>query len=148
QESRNIGLDQSQEFKTSVKRFRDETLTAMVLERPAKSVVTSDPADIMRFYRGSAGLAKFDSLLFEKKADAEALVSKVRAGGDFATEAKAAVAAGRSKSFDQGGGGTLGELQPELATSLSELKPGEVSGAIGVKQGWVVAKLLALTIPD
>jgi hypothetical protein len=148
QESRAIGLDRTPEFKTAVETFRDSTLTAMVLERPARSITTSDPADVTRFYRGAAGLAKFDSLLFERKADAEALVAKVRAGGDFVSEANASVASGRSKSFDQGGGGPLGELQPELASALSELKPGQVSGAIGVKQGWVVAKLLDFTIRD
>ena len=148
QESRNIGLDQTPDYKEAVKTFRQETLTAMLLERQAKTVTKSDPADVERFYRADAGLAKFDSLLFEKKPDADALVAKVRRGGDFSTEAKAAVAAGQSKSFDQGGGGKLGELQPEVVSALTTLEPGQVSGAIGIKQGWVVAKLVEISYPN
>ena len=148
QESRNIGLDQTPEFKGGVANFKQETLTSMLLERQAKSVTKSDPADVSRFYRADVGLAKFDSLLFEKQPDAEALVAKVRGGADFTAEAKAAVAAGKSKSFDQGGGGKLDTMQPELVGALTAQKPGQVTGAIAIKQGWVVARLVELTYPD
>jgi hypothetical protein len=148
QESRNIGLDQTPEYKEAVATFKQETLTAMLLERQAKSVEKSDPADVQRFYRAEAGLARFDSLLFSKQAEADAFVAKVKRGGDFATEAKAAVSQGQSKSFDQGGGGKLGTLQPEIVAALTALAPGQVSGAIAIKAGWVVAKLLELTYPN
>lgn len=148
QESRNIGLDQTPGYKEAVRKFKQDTLTAMLLERQAKRVTKSDPVDVERFYRADAGLARFDSLLFEKKPDAEGFVTKVKRGGDFATDAKAAVAAGLSKSFDQGGGGKLAEMQPEIVAALTALTPGQVSGAIAIKPGWVVAKLVEITYPN
>ena len=148
QEARNIGLDQTPEFKAAIKTFRQEALAASLLERPAKTVTKSDPADVERIYRSTTGLAKFDSLLFEKRSDADALVAKVRAGGDFAAGAKAAVAAGQSKSFDQGGGAKLSELQPEVVNALTALKPGQVSGAIAVNRGWIVVKLAEISVPN
>jgi parvulin-like peptidyl-prolyl isomerase len=147
-EARNIGLDQTPEFKAMLASFRQETLAKTLLERPAKTVTKSDPADVLRIYRASVGAAKFDSLLFEKKPDAEALVAAVRAGADFATAARAAVGAGRSKSFDEGGGAKLSELQPEVVSALTALKPGQVSGVIAVTRGWIVAKLVGISIPE
>jgi len=148
QEARNIGLDQTPEYKAAVETFRRETLATALLARPAKSVTKNDPADVERIYRANVGMARFDSLLFEKKPDAEALVAKVKAGGDFAASARAAVAAGQSKSFDEGGGAKLSELQPEVVNALTALKPGQVSGVIAVSRGWIVAKLAELSIPD
>ncbi len=148
QEARNIGLDQTAEYKEAVAKFKQETLTAMLLERQAKTITKSDPADVERFYRAEAGLARFDSLLFEKQNNAEAFVAKVKKGVDFEAEAKAAVAAGQSKSFDQGGGGKLTALQPEVVAALTALAPGQVTGAIEIKQGWVVAKLIDLKYPN
>jgi parvulin-like peptidyl-prolyl isomerase len=148
QEARNIGLDQTPEFKSMLASFKQETLAKTLLERPAKTVTKSDPADVLRIYRASVGVVKFDSLLFEKKADAEALVAAVRTGADFATTARAAVGAGRSKAFDQGGGAKLGELQPEVVSALTALKPGQVSGVIALTKGWIVAKLVEISIPE
>ena len=148
QEARNIGLDKTPEFKAAVTTFREETLATTLLAQPAKSVTTSDPVDVARIYRVSVGMAKFDSLLFERKPDAEALVAKVRAGGDFAAVARAAVAAGQSKSFDQGGGAKLSELQPDVVNAITALKPGQVSDVIAVDRGWIVAKLAELSVPD
>jgi parvulin-like peptidyl-prolyl isomerase len=148
QEARNIGLDKTPEFAASVKTFRQDTLAATLLEKPAATVTKNDPADVERIYRASVGLAKFDSLLFDKKPDAEAAVAKVGAGGDFAATARAAVAAGQSKSFDEGGGAKLSELQPEVVNALVALKPGQMSGVIAVQRGWIVVKLVELSIPD
>jgi parvulin-like peptidyl-prolyl isomerase len=148
QEARNIGLDETAEFKAAVETFRRDSLATTLLARPAKTVTTSDPADVERIYRASVGLARFDSLLFERRPDAEAFAAKVRGGGDFAAGARAAVAAGLSKSFDEGGGAKLSELQPEVVTALTALKAGQVSGVIAVNRGWIVAKLAELSIPN
>lgn len=148
QEARAIGLHETPEFKASVATWRQETLAQLLLERPAKTVTKSDPKDVDRIYRQTVGLAKFDSLLFEKKADADAFAAKVAGGFDFAAAARAAVSAGQSKSFDEGGGAKLAEMQPDMVNALLALKPGQASGVIPVKSGWTVARLAGVTVPE
>lgn len=82
-------------------------------------------------------------ILVEKKEDADAIVAKLKAGGDFA-----AIAKEQSKDTGTGSnGGDLGffakgQMVKEFEDAVWALKAGEVSAPVQTQFGWHVIKLI------
>lgn len=80
-------------------------------------------------------------IVVDNKADAEAILKEIKAGGDFAAIAKV-----RSFSPDGASGGDLGyfskgEMPPEFDKVVFRLKPGQVSGVVKTDYGYHVFKV-------
>lgn len=147
QEARNIGLDELPEYKGRVERLRLDTLRGELSRRAVSGVTEGDRAEVERLFRDAVRELEIDSLLFAGADDARDFIETIGDGSDFARAAGEAVAAGRAI----GGGARsvkVSELRPEVARTLLDMKPGEVTPPLPLPGGVTVIKLLGVRYPE
>lgn len=140
---RQAGLD--------MERFRDELTRRLTVEKLIDSQVYSnmkiDPARARAYFDShrkefhSPARVRARQIVVDNRADAEAILKEIRAGGDFA-----AIARARSFSPDSASGGDLGyfsrgEMPPEFDRVVFRLRPGQVSGVVKTDYGYHIFKV-------
>jgi parvulin-like peptidyl-prolyl isomerase len=148
QEARRIGLDQLPEVKTKMETLRMGLTKSVLVQEQVRDIVAADPAEIDKRYRDNAREVKIDSLLFGKESDAQALVDKVRAGGDFKSLSATMIQAGKAKGGEGERTMKAAELLPEITQAVLAMQPGAVSAPIHLPEGFTVIKLFAVRYPE
>ena len=162
-EGMSAGLQNEPEVVEQLSLMRENLVANAELQKIEKGVTISD-ADVQKYYddhkseyetvkarhiliafKGSPAAQKGKKELTEEeaKAKADALRTKLAAGGDFAAAAKA-------ESDDSGSGanggdlGTFsrGQMVPEFEKACFELKPTEVSGIVTTTYGYHIVQVL------
>ncbi len=130
----------------AIARAADQAMQTALLQKEISPLIT-EPALKARYDRDFAGKpgeteVHARHILVTNEADAKAAIAELKAGGDFATIAKA-----RSTDPGSAEGGDLGffkqgDMVPEFAAVAFALKPGEISQTPVKSQfGWHVIKV-------
>jgi foldase protein PrsA len=127
-------------------RARAETL--VLLDEIVRRQVQVTPAELARYYSEHAQefrhgpLVRARMMLFASRANAEAVRTALRAGGDFAGLAKALSEdpATASQGGDMGWFGA-GDYAPEITAVAFKLRPGQLSGVFKGPDGWYILKV-------
>lgn len=147
QEARNIGLDTLPEFTSAVKVYEDEFLRGMLYGEHVRNIKKADKKEVDRRFRLAVKEVKVKSVLMEKEETGKRLEAEVKAGGDFDEAAKRMLAAGDAKGSMEGQYMRVESLSPEVASSISSMKKGEVSPLIRVGGHFSMVKLEDIRFP-
>lgn len=147
QEARNIGLDELPEVQSALKLFREDTLRGMLYGYHVRNIREPDKKAVEKLYRKAVKEVKVTSVLFEKEEDGKRLEAEVRAGGDFDELANRMIAAGEAKGSMEGQYLKFESLGPEVATTVSSMKKGEVSALMRIGKKFSLLKLEEIRYP-
>lgn len=141
QEARTIGLDQLDEVKKPSELFARRKMRELLLARHV-ATVTVEGAAIERLYEANRSLWRLKSIEFKERAAAEKFLKKLSAKNSFDKLFDKAVK-DKSAITDEGKQFLGAEaLHPEMLKTIDTLKPGEVSGVIDLKEGFLIVKNL------
>ncbi|MDH3868835.1 MAG: peptidyl-prolyl cis-trans isomerase [Desulfuromonadales bacterium] len=140
QEALNIGFDQTPSVQKQVEEFALKTLIKQLLARQIAGL-QPDEETVETLYRQMALEVKTVTYRFHQQHDAEALLSDLRAGGDFIELADKMVAGDKA----QGGGESeyqkLNDLLPNVARAVFDMELGEVSEVFKGTNDFLVFRL-------
>ena len=148
QEARNIGLDELPEVRSAEKTFGEDTLREMLYSYHVRNIRKPDKKEVEKRYREAVKEVKVSSVLFEKEEDGKRLEAEVRAGGDFDELAQKMIIAGEAKGSLEGKYLKFESLGPEVATTVSSMKKGEVSPLMRIGKQFSMLKLGDTRYPE
>ena len=148
QEARNIGLDELPEVRSAEKTFGEDTLREMLYSYHVRNIRKPDKKEVEKRYREAVKEVKVSSVLFEKEEDGKRLEAEVRAGGDFDELAQKMIIAGEAKGSLEGKYLKFESLGPEVATTVSSMKKGEVSPLMRIGKQFSMLKLGDTRFPE
>ncbi len=146
QTARAEGYDQREEVTKQIKRESDSIILAVMLDEKLKDTDLSDEA-LQTEYQSqlsSITLKEYNArhILVQEKAEAEAIISQLQSGSDFATLAKE-----KSTGPTAENGGDLGwfrseTMVAEFSNAMVQLNTGGITNApVETRFGWHVIKL-------
>jgi hypothetical protein len=136
----NMGLHETPEVVSLVKKFSNETIMEMLLEAQVKDI-KAQQADIDRIYQGLVKEWKIHSIMVKKKEDAEKIEAGVKEGNDFEDVVKSAVSNGPAEDGQEKFLRDK-DLTPSVAQLVSGMKIGSVSPIVPVdSKGFIIFKL-------
>ncbi len=139
-EARAMGIDEVPEVKARLDAFKETALREQLRARVA-ATAKIDAREIERRYRDATREWKVTSVLFEKEADAKALVDRVAAGASFEKLAKEAVSAKRAKGTADPEFLPDAKMLGPVRDAVRKLKVGKVSRPVKVQGGFTVVRL-------
>ncbi len=110
--------------------------------------VEPDAARVEEMFKKLVREWRLRSLLFEKKEDAEVLLTAVRAGGTFEDLAREAIAAGRAQGREDAPFVPVKDLLPQLVAATEKLAIGQLSEAIALPKGFALVRLEEARFPE
>ena len=146
-EGHDMGLDELEEIKKDVERFRESELRE-ALKREATAGLKPDPAEVEPLVKQVVREWKLRSVLFEKEEDAKGLADAVKAGKPFDELANQAIADKKADGAPAGQFFSRKAVLPEVLAVLEKLEPGAVSPPVKLKQGFTVLRLEEVRYPD
>lgn len=142
-----MGYDMDKLHKKLAERLIIDVEPQMLAEKLISKTITITDEQLKDAYADMYG-EKINArhILVKTKAEAEAVLSKIKSGADFGTLAK-------EKSLDRPSaakGGLMSPLSPrgELGKEVASLKNGEVSAIIQDRDGYHILKMEGKTLPD
>ena len=148
QEARNIGLDELPEVRSAEKAFGEDTLREMLYSYHVRNIRKPDKKEVEKRYREAVKEVKVSSVLFEQEENGKRLEAEVRAGGDFDELAQKMITAGEAKGSLEGKYLKFESLGPEVATTVSSMKKGEVSPLMRIGKQFSMLKLGDTRYPE
>ena len=148
QEARNIGLDELPEVRSAEKAFGEDTLREMLYSYHVRNIRKPDKKEVEKRYREAVKEVKVSSVLFEQEENGKRLEAEVRAGGDFDELAQKMITAGEAKGSLEGKYLKFESLGPEVATTVSSMKKGEVSPLMRIGKQFSMLKLGDIRYPE
>ena len=148
QEARNIGLDELPEVRSAEKAFGEDTLREMLYSYHVRNIRKPDKKEVEKRYREAVKEVKVSSVLFEQEENGKRLEAEVRAGGDFDELAQKMITAGEAKGSLEGKYLKFESLGPEVATTVSSMKKGEVSPLMRIGKQFSMLKLGDTRFPE
>ncbi len=140
-EARTMGIDEVPEVKARLDGFRDAALREQLRARVAGTVKV-DAKEVERRYRNATREWKVTSVLFEKEADAKALLARVAAGASFEGLAKQAVSQKKAKGTAEPEFLPDAKMVGPVRDAVRKLEVGKVSRRpIKVQGGFTVVRL-------
>jgi hypothetical protein len=139
-ESRNMGLHETPEVVSMVKKFSQETLMEMLLEEQVKNI-KAQQSDIDKIYQGLVREWKIHSIMIKTDEEAKKIEAKIKAGTDFEDVVKNAVSNGTA---DDGKEKFLRDkdLTPSVAQLVSGMEIGSISPIVPVdNKGFIIFRL-------
>ncbi|WP_029912616.1 peptidyl-prolyl cis-trans isomerase [Pelobacter seleniigenes] len=141
QEARNIGFDQTSQFRSQATEFAQKSLLYSLLNKQVEDL-TLDEAQVNELYEKISLQGKFASFRFQQEADVTALQNAYKAGGDFDTLIAAAVAKGQAVPEQQQDYIPFKNLLTNIAAEASNMEIGAVSQIFRKADGFLIFKLL------
>ena len=148
QEARNIGLDELPEVRSAEKAFGEDTLREMLYSYHVRNIRKPDKKEVEKRYREAVKEVKVSSVLFEQEENGKRLEAEVRAGSDFDVLAQKMITAGEAKGSLEGKYLKFESLGPEVATTVSSMKKGEVSPLMRIGKQFSMLKLGEIRYPE
>ena len=148
QEARNIGLDELPEVRSAEKAFGEDTLREMLYSYHVRNIRKPDKKEVEKRYREAVKEVKVSSVLFEQEENGKRLEAEVRAGGDFDELAQKMITAGEAKGSLEGKYLKFESLGPDVASTVSSMKKGEVSPLMRIGKQFSMLKLGDTRFPE
>jgi parvulin-like peptidyl-prolyl isomerase len=147
-DARTMGIDELPEVATSVAEMKEAAAREILQARVLKDV-KPDPREVDRLFKDAVREWKLDSVLFTREADAKAMATEVRKGGDFDALAKAAIATKLAKGGTTGGQFVdASKLVPPILGAIAKLKEGGVSAPVRLPEGYAVVQVEGIRYPE
>jgi hypothetical protein len=146
-EAEQMGVGELPEVRARLVAQRTAVMRAMIRDRVTANIVP-DAAEVERIYQLAIREWKLKSVLFEKEADAQAMVDQLRQGAQFDALAAQLVAEKKAHGGDEGVYVNTGQMLPEIAARVEAMKVGESTPAVPVATGFAVFKVEDLRRTD
>lgn len=146
-ESREMGIDALPEVREEMQAFAASDIRSLV-QRAVTKDVKADPKDVERRYLEATRQWMVLSALFAKETDAKEALALIKKGKSFEAVVAAAVKAKKARGGSAVQPLTAKQSLPQILAVLEVAKPGTVTPAIPVQQGWTILKVKEIRHPD
>jgi peptidyl-prolyl cis-trans isomerase C len=141
------GLDREPSVRAAGDEAARRAAVDVYLEEAAASVAPASEAQLRELYHAAADSVRLRQMTFATRAEAEAVLGRLRAGAGFADEARRSLDASAARAGDRG---LLvrGQLEPALARLAFDAPAGAPAGPVELQLGWAVIVASDRTIGD
>lgn len=147
-DARNRKLDQAPAIAAKVERERYRALAAAMVEHRIAASVKPSEAELKNLFHLSSDTVRLKLIVVMDRAEAQGILDRLRAGGDFALESSRTLdAAARQRKGDTGTL-TRGDMDAALAKEAFSAKLGTLLGPIEMQLGWGVAMVTERSIAN
>ena len=146
QKAQSMGLDKDPEMAAKLNRLKDTLLLGEFVKKEILDKANVTDQDVKAYFdqhKADLGAVRISHILVASQQEAEGILQKLKAGGNFASLAKQYSLDGKTKA----NGGDLGWVKweqfgsPSLKDAAFKLNPGEVSGIVQSQFGYHIMKV-------
>jgi len=142
QEARNIGLNETLDYRQMETSFEVQTLRDMLFERHLEGMTTPDEERVRELYREKVGELRIRSVFIEDDEIAAELESSLGNGGSFEELVRKLVEEGKAQGGDESPWVPASDLLPQIRKAAWDLEAGEISALIPINGSFGIFRLI------